>query len=1086
MFDLEGGGGRGIPFPAEREGLPCEDKLLNAASPRSPSRNISENELSVNRQENTNNPVLCFLEEITALKERYPIDENAVIGIDIGLSSCGIAHISNQEIAFLGVRLFESGEIARTQQTRAGDRRNKRTQRIRMRRHARRRSALRQLLAAHGMWPGACMQASTDIYNLRVLSLDRLLEPQEFGACLFHAVKRRGFVARSGPFSSSAGDPASLAEQTARPMAAAAAVNGARAAAYRTAGEMLARDPLFAHRKRNRFGNYQSALPRRLVEEEVAAMFAAQRRLGSPCASLELQAAFEAIAFFQLPRRHSAAMRACPYLPDERIGVQRAPTIERFTFFDRLTKLRLEEAGEVRRLRPEELQHAARRFGRTAGITFLDLRRWLALGPAVRFVGIRQEDADIVSPAGSAFGTVTLRSILGRRRWTEVEGQDGMPDALAAAVTLAATASDLRGRLAGLAAPEEIIAPLLAAFANGELDAFAGMARLSAAAAARMLPHLEQGHLVFDAAVKAGFDPLRREDRLLHTIVTPRVIRPVLEAMKQVHALIQETGAIPGRIHVEVAQDLGLTPAQRTIAQGRYRKLAEARQAAWATLSEIVPPAAVTSRMVERYMLWQEQGGRCVYSGQPISIEAVLEGEAVQIDHVQPLSRSADHSQQNRVICYAHANQQKGNRTPFEWFGGDGAAWAAFAGRVAAMPLDARKRKILLSREFARHEGRVLVRNLNDTGYVARCVTSALRALYRRSEGYRRVITRPGQMTAVLRRAWGFSKDRADVRSHALDALMVAVADDRTLHALAKGRRSGAGTFAVGIPLPWPGFRMAVLSALSETRITRSERRRGRGPAHLETVRRARRDPDGSTILYERRPLHRLRRQDLDRIPDPAVNAPLIKALSEWLAAGGPVHAPPLSPQGDPIRRVRLRLTGATRVSRDGILVRGGVAGFGRFIRLDLYVRDGQFALVPIHAADVGTRAAPPVLAARARKLRDDWLEVGPEHRFLFSIFRHSLLRVSYRDGRTVEGFFRSFDQNSMRLVLADIICQTALVHAPVGRAVSIQKFAVDRLGRRTEVKGEVRTWRGRNAPWPVHGPAAGGAAKNNASMVEA
>ncbi len=1079
----------GIPFPPGREGLPDEDKLLNAASPRSPASITHQTKSHVNTSFVPNNPLLKIQEDLSNSFREFIRDESMVLGIDVGLSCCALSLVAGNEIRYLGVRLFELAENPYTRELKQAERRKHRAQRLRYKRQARRRAGLRTLLAAHGMWPDEDRRARMQPLSLRAEALDRCLSPEEFGVALFHAAKRRGYVPRGYALPEYLPASTGAGEAPVGPIVAAATRNELRASSYRTVGEMLQRDPAFAARKRNRQGDYASAVSRPMLEAEVAVLFRAQRTLGSDAASEALQRAFEHTAFRQLPRRYPTSHHPCAFLPDEPLGPRRSPTMERYCFLDALTKLRLAERGEIRRLTPPEIAMVAERFGRTATVTRLDIRRWLALAPDVRFLGARSEDSDLVSPLGAAAGTVTLRNVLGRVLWKELGSIPGVIDALAAAVTGATEAREIEDRLT--ATPDvcdDVVSALVEAFEEGELTVFRARGRVSIAAAQAMIPFLEQGYLVFDAAIKAGFDRFAHEKRILHTVRQPRIYRPVLEVAKQVRALVRDIGVLPGRIHVEVAKDLGLTPDQRAAAEESYRKTAEARRTARNTVLDFLGTVEVNDALVDRYMLWQEQGGRCVYTGEPINVRQLLDGGQVQVDHIQPLSRSNDHSRHNTVVCLARANQAKGNLTPYEWRGSDIDWWRGFAGRIGWMPLAPRKRRLLLSKAFAEREGSVLNRNLNDTGYTARCVLTLLRGLYTESEGYRRVAARPGQLTAILRRAWGLTKERGDVRSHALDALVVAVAGDRTLFGLSAARRRNGSAVDMAVALPWPEFRLSVLAALSDVKISRAEQRRGRGSGHAKIIRGARFEADGERVLTERRPLHRLREADLARIPDPEMNGPLIQTLADWLAAGSPADCPPTSPQGDPIRHVRLRMTGKTGISRDGLPVRGGIAGFGDLVRADIYHTGQKYIVVPVHAADVATRTEPPIMAPVTRKLRKDWPRVEPDMPFLFSLYRNTLVRVARRDGRVTEGYFRGLEQRSVRLTLSDAMVPSETYRVPVNQAVLIEKFAMDRLGRRFPVRREVRTWRGGNAPWPPDGVCSQTwvGAKNKASLAEA
>ena len=332
-----------------------------------------------------------------------------------------------------------------------------------------------------------------------------------------------------------------------------------------------------------------------------------------------------------------------------------------------------------------------------------------------------------------------------------------------------------------------------------------------------------------------------------------------------------------------------------------------------------------------------------------------------------------------------------------------------------------------------------------------------------------------------MRRSWGFSKDRADITGHALDAPIVAAASDQALFDLSRARRQGESTFGVSLALPWQGFHREALERLSDIRISKSEQKRGRGAAHANTVRGVRQYDGGERVLHERRPIHRLRQSDLGRIPDPEVNAPLVRSLAAWLEAGSPTSSPPLLPQGDPIRHVRLNLIGKAGISRDGLTLRGGLASFGDLVRVDLFIQDGKYSIVPLYAVDVATKPVPPLLSPVIGKQRKDWRSLAHGHQFLFSIYRNSLLRITGKDGRVTEGFFRGMENRTVRLSLADMMVPFNVLRAPIVSAVKIDKFQLDRLGRRVRVRQEVRTWHGRNSNWPMVEVSA----QNNASLVE-
>src|SRR5690606_8297080 len=120
---------------------------------------------------------------------------------------------------------------------------------------------------------------------------------------------------------------------------------------YRTVGEMFARDPDFAGRRRNRDGLYDRTAGRDDLVQEVRALFAAQRRLGQQFASEELEERFVAIAFRQRPLQdHEKLVGSCPLEPSEKRAARLSPSFEAFRLTTRLVNLRIRAADGERPL----------------------------------------------------------------------------------------------------------------------------------------------------------------------------------------------------------------------------------------------------------------------------------------------------------------------------------------------------------------------------------------------------------------------------------------------------------------------------------------------------------------------------------------------------------------------------------------------------------------------------------------------------------------------------------------------------------------------------------------------------------------
>ncbi|MBO0477241.1 type II CRISPR RNA-guided endonuclease Cas9 [Vagococcus sp. DIV0080] len=177
---------------------------------------------------------------------------------------------------------------------------------------------------------------------------------------------------------------------------------------------------------------------------------------------------------------------------------------------------------------------------------------------------------------------------------------------------------------------------------------------------------------------------------------------------------------------------------------------------------------------------YYEQNGRCAYSGEPISPELLITN-ATEIDHVIPLSISLDDSMNNKVLVKSEANQEKGQRSPFQAYQ-DGAklgqTWSEYENWVMQTYKKKHKRNILLDqRDIFDPEVRAkfVARNLNDTRYASRVVLNTIQSFFNNSETKVRVVT--GSYTHTLRKKWGESLDktRETHHHHAVDAILCAV-----------------------------------------------------------------------------------------------------------------------------------------------------------------------------------------------------------------------------------------------------------------------------------------------------------------------
>lgn len=1051
-------------------------------------------------------------ERLSRLGKRYPINEDLVLGVDVGIASVGSAvamrTATGGSIAFAGSRCFEAPETPKNKELTNKIRRDKRLLRRTTRRRAQRMTEIRKLLLEAGildtMDPDRFHQQkgapAPDPWRARSEGLDRKLSDDEFAAALLHIGKHRGFK------SNRKADAGQNAPDDNKRMLGAITANQELLARYRTVGEMIAKDKRFNRckddksnkSKRNKDGEYTHTLARDDIRQEVAMLFAAQRKLGNSNAKASLEERYSSIAFYQRPMQDSEGLIGmCPFEPDERRSPRHAPSFERFRFLAKLNIVKVREPdGSLRRLTREELQLALADFGvGSKSVTWNALVNKIGLAKGAFFDGIGDEQAkrDLAASKGCAAGSKTLYDALGPTGWSALRDKPALLDSVA---TIISFREDFDRIEEGLQALPDLEAPLLGAIINslrrGDFGAFKGAGHISSKAARNILPHLLQGKVYSKACEAAGYDHTQTRKIEIDDIKNPVVQRSLREAIKQIETLIHHFKARPGRIVVELARDVGKSADERdSISKGIERRTAE-RERHRAELKELLNlQEEPTEQDLRRYELWKEQKYRCIYTDDKIDARDILaNSNTVQIDHILPRSRSQDNSYPNQVLCTAKANQDKKQRTPWEWKGAvDPAWWTAFEARVRALSIKPKKKRNLLMSNFDERERGFAERNLNDTRYASRALLSVLRTLYAddgepdpASEGYlrkrRRLFAQPGQITSILRRSWGFDgvKDRADDRHHALDAILCAASTlssegllQRLTRAYQQQEEENRKEWVPRLEPPWAGFRDDVMAVYASVFVSRSEKRRARGQGHADTIYGIGIE-DGRKVTYERKAVSKLTKGDLARLKDAkGGNRKLAEALVAWIEKGKPTDDTPRSPKGDPVRKVLLRRRGSDPA---GLRLNGGHADNADMVRVDVFVKPNsrgkdEHYLVPIYRHQIMDRKRwpqPPVQAVRPHKHEDDWEHIGPQHEFRFSLYKDSLIEVAKRDGQVFEGYFRSMSRSTGALAISphhrrDQTFEGGSIGART--LILFRKLEVDRLGGKFEVKQETRTWHG-------------------------
>lgn len=605
---------------------------------------------------------------------------------------------------------------------------------------------------------------------------------------------------------------------------------------------------------------------------------------------------------------------------------------------------------------------------------------------------------------------------------------------------------------------------------------------LSLKAIRNILPHLQKGLRYDEACKAAGYHHSQRVNNG-HNLVppfddirNPVVNRALAQTRKVINACIRKYG-MPETIIIELARDVGKPFKDRKDIEREQKKNESYRNEARKHVAEMfdIIEDNVTGEDILKYRLWKEQDGFCPYSGEYITPEKLGESNATQIDHIIPYSRSWDDSYMNKVLCLADENQNKGNKTAYEYLDGTSRfpALEAFARQ-----LPHKKAERLLMENFKSRENGWKERALNDTRYMAKLLKSHLEDNLDLGKG-NRVQTRNGALTANLRGAWGFpDKNRRNDRHHAIDAIVLACSTQSMVQRLSnwnkfEARRKNPGERPIP-PKPWDTFREDLMTNVFGPKngdgvrtggifVSRMPVRKITGAAHEETIRSIRKS-DGKII--QRVKLKDLNLSKLENLVDKQRNIKLYNVLKERLEAHGdkPEKAfatPVYMPVNDPskpapcINSVRIETT-----EKSGLKINCGLASNGDMVRVDVFQKDGKFQVVPIYVHHFAQERLPN-RAIVAFKDEKDWTEMN-EKDFLFSLYKNDLLFIKSKK-EEFWGYYNSAHRGTGNINIRTHDSDPAFGKGGVKEGIGVktllafEKYSVDYFGKKHRIKKELR-----------------------------
>ncbi|WP_156299128.1 type II CRISPR RNA-guided endonuclease Cas9 [Streptobacillus canis] len=272
------------------------------------------------------------------------------------------------------------------------------------------------------------------------------------------------------------------------------------------------------------------------------------------------------------------------------------------------------------------------------------------------------------------------------------------------------------------------------------------------------------------------FPTIAQIEETLNTKITNPNVKHILVILRKLYNTILFKYGRPEKVHLELARDFSNDFSTRNIIKreqldNKVKKEVAAFEMYGENKDIVVGKERLSQDDFIRIKLWEEQNKMCIYSGKPIERHQLISAE-VQVDHILPYSKSYDNSYSNKVLVLSKENQDKKERTPYQWLK-DTQKWEEFRRRVELnININNKKKENLLFKEEVVKDD-FLERELHATSYSSRLALNIFQRLIPVSEEAkydkdgnektkyiynRNVVAFNGKMTSKLRTLYGLNR----------------------------------------------------------------------------------------------------------------------------------------------------------------------------------------------------------------------------------------------------------------------------------------------------------------------------------------
>lgn len=927
-----------------------------------------------------------------------------IFSYDLGIASIGWAVIEFNDKDFdpetgeifdgriigAGVRCFPVAENPKDGTSLAEPRRAKRSARKLCRRKARRMQGIKKLFVIKELADSLdaikkiyTQKGKVDVWTLRAeKAFKEKLSKDELIRVLTHLAKHRGFKSYRKAVEEK--------DKEGGKVLSAIKANKALLTGNKTLAQIIVEKAGMFGKKRNRSDKvikentkdgkvkhipiYYNSIPREEIERELESIYNAQKPYG--IFTEELLQDYKGIAFrYRLTGSVKNKIGDCRFEENEKRAPKEAPSSELFVALSKINNLSVMDDGTIRHVTDIERQRILDVLKTTKKVTYKTLKSKVFAKDVILKGDNDAKDVTFYEMKGWH----QLKSQFDKEKWSELEKDIPLLNKVVEIIANVKNDEQIKEELKELNISEE------------DINVFCGynfskFIHLSLKAVDNIIPFMLQGDSYDKACEKAGYDFQENVNKLaskkgkfLEPISqnqltnVPVVNRTIAQFRKVYNAMVRRYG-MPDQLNFEMGRELKKNHEERKKIEQIINQNREERSVSADELENMGMTGNASN--ILKYRLYQEQDGKCIYSGEPIDLNRLDEVGYLDVDHIIPYSRSLDNSQNNKVLCFSAENRIKGNKTPYEYFINlkTPQEWEGYVARVNLLRNYKKKEKLLL-KDYADRELKFKERNANDNSYIAKIVKRYCEegidfSLSARQDIKNRVQVRNGSLTDYLRHQWGLKKDRneSDLH-HAQDAIVIACATQGMVEKLSrlsnifenkevfrerKARELGHEKaeawykyLKTSIREPWCNFRNEVNETLKNIFVSRPPRKKATGSAHKDTI--------------------------------------------------------------------------YSKTKEKGSLpVRGGMAEKDNMFRLDVFKKDNQYFIVPIYVVDLIDKASFHDAPQPYKYVNGKLVLIDETYQFMFCLFKDDYVEV-VTDKEVFKGYINQYSAQTGQLYLGSV-----------------------------------------------------------------